>query len=294
MPIIKNSLRPALRWLQQKAAMNYTAGPGADNALSTAKLLAGLGYQITLGYWNTNHEDPSHVLDRNITAKTLLSDSNIPGYLSIKAPAFGDNNDLLRSLVETGNQHRIPLHFDSLKPEFADLIFASINTVHQASQNITGCTLPGRWQRSPADAEQAMALGLAVRVVKGQWPDPVKTDIDPVSGFMSVIEALSGHTQAVRVASHDPVLVTMALNHLLGTGTPCELEVLYGLPLQHVIPIARTLGVPVRIYVPFGHAWIPYCLSAIRKNPSVLWWLFKDALGGSYVRRIPRITSGAK
>jgi hypothetical protein len=30
------------------------------------------------------------------------------------------------------------------------------------------------------------------------------------------------------------------------------------------------LNIPVRIYIPYGHAWLPYALSAALKNVSVL------------------------
>lgn len=284
---IKSALRPTVRWLQNKATLNYTSGPEADNAISTASYICKLGYNVTIGYWNLTKESPQHVVSQHHSAITRLTEHHIPGYLSIKAPAFEFNHDSYLSLIEASDKGNIRLHFDSLHHEYTDATFRLIETFTERYQHVPGCTLPGRWQRSLADAEHAIQLGSAVRVVKGQWPDPDRPDTDPAKGFMAVIEKLAGKAQHVRVASHDPVLVKAALTRLVETDTPCELEVLYGLPLQHVIPIAASFAVPVRIYIPFGYAWLPYCISTVRKNPAILWWLFRDALGGNYLKRIP-------
>jgi proline dehydrogenase len=68
------------------------------------------------------------------------------------------------------------------------------------------------------------------------------------------------------------------LQRLRDGGTPCELELLFGLPMRAVSAVARDAGVPVRVYVPFGAAWMPYALSQLRRKPSTLWWMVKDAL----------------
>lgn len=284
---IKSALRPTVRWLQDKATLNYTSGPEADDAISTASHINQLGYNITIGYWNLGSESPQHVMSQHHSAITRLTEHHIPGYLSIKAPAFEFNHASYLSLIEASNKGNIRLHFDSMHHEHTDATYKLIEAFLDRYHHVPGCTLPGRWQRSLADAERAIQLGSAIRVVKGQWPDPAQPDMDPAKGFMAVIEKLTSKAQLVRVASHDPILVKTALSRLKETETPCELEVLYGLPLQHVVPIAASLAVPVRIYIPFGYAWLPYCISNIRKNPAILLWLFRDALGGNYLKRIP-------
>src|SRR5437870_9369637 len=144
-----------------------------------------------------------------------------------------------------------------------------------------GCTLPARWCRSLSDVDQAVALGVRVRVVKGQWPDPAGSDPDVQRNFLAIVESLAGRASRVGVATHDPQLARAALAHLCATGTACELELLYGLPARTPLEIARAAGVPVRFYVPYGHAWLPYGLSQARQHPRVLWWAMRDLLAGS-------------
>jgi proline dehydrogenase len=78
------------------------------------------------------------------------------------------------------------------------------------------------------------------------------------------------------VASHDVPLAAEAVSRLRRAGTPCELELLYGMPLTRSLRWADTSGVPVRIYVPYGRGYLPYAVSQLRRNPRLLWGLLRD------------------
>ncbi len=168
------------------------------------------------------------------------------------------------------------LHFDALGPETVDRTWQTIAEALPMSNDL-GCTLPARWQRSAADADWAVAHRMAVRVVKGQWPDP-QGDVEPTSGFLALIDRLAGRARAVAVATHNVALAEQALRRLQTAGTPATLELLYGLPSRRQIEIAAKLQVPVRIYVPYGTAYLPYCLNALKRNPRIAWWLIRDSL----------------
>jgi proline dehydrogenase len=144
-----------------------------------------------------------------------------------------------------------------------------------------GCTLPGRWRRSPNDAHWASDHGLCVRVVKGEWPDPREPQRNPRAGFLEVIDALAGRARRVGVATHDVALARAAIRRLQAAGTPCGLELLYGLPMRESIRHARELGIDVRVYVPYGEAYMPYALSQIRRRPRMLLWLLNDLAAGA-------------
>ena len=83
----------------------------------------------------------------------------------------------------------------------------------------------------------------------------------------------------VGVATHDPDLAEAALNLLLEAGTPCELELLRGLPRRRTLEVARRMGVPVRFYYPFGPGWWPYAIDKALARPYLPVWAFRDMLG---------------
>jgi proline dehydrogenase len=42
--------------------------------------------------------------------------------------------------------------------------------------------------------------------------------------------------------------------------------------------VARRLGVPVRVYIPFGPGWWPYALDQALARPYLLKWMIRDRL----------------
>jgi proline dehydrogenase len=95
-------------------------------------------------------------------------------------------------------------------------------------------------------------------------------------GFLAVIDRLAGRASHVAVATHDAPLARESLARLRKKNTPCELELLYGLPLKPARRAAQETGVSVRMYLPYGHGWVPYCISQVYEHPRILWWVLKD------------------
>ena len=143
-----------------------------------------------------------------------------------------------------------------------------------------GIALPGRWRRSVGDAATAQRLGLGVRVVKGQWAEPGHNGVDPASGFLQVVDALRGHRPGVAVATHDAGLLAESLRRLIASGTPCSAELFLGLPFRAPALAARRLGVPIRVYVPYGHGGAPYDVADVAEHPAAAWWLLQDLVLG--------------
>ena len=125
----------------------------------------------------------------------------------------------------------------------------------------------------------ALTGGLAVRVVKGQWGDPNDPRRDMRAGFLEVVDRLAGGTAPVAVATHDVPLAAAVLQRLAAAGTSHSLELLFGLPRRAALELARARGVAVRVYVPYGAAYLPYALGRLRQNPRIAWWLLKDLVG---------------
>ncbi|HXM43586.1 MAG TPA: hypothetical protein VN924_20280 [Bryobacteraceae bacterium] len=267
----------AAPWLPllRKAARSYVAGPELPDALRLAHTFAARGVPAsTLCFWDAQDDRPRHVADMYLATVRAIQSAHLDSYVSIKAPSLGFDSGLIAEIAMAAGEAGIRMHFDSLGPETADRTFRLIEDAHGRDARL-GCTIPGRWRRSPLDAGKAAQMGLRVRVVKGQWPDPGAT-VDPHFGFLDVIDALAGGAAPVAVATHEPVLAAAAIRKLQSSGTPCEMELLYGLPSRAVLKVARNMVVPVRYYLPYGHAWLPYALRQARRDPRILWWVLRD------------------
>lgn len=276
---LKDALRPCWGRLSRLAARSYAAGTELEDAVDACQRIARRGFASIVSYWNGDDDVPRTVADAGLAALGMVRRRGLDCYLSVKATALDFDDGLLGELLERGREPGIRIHFDSMWPEAAGRTFALIAGARAKAAAI-GCTLPGRWPRSVRDADFGVERGLAVRVVKGQWVDPDDPGLEPRAGFLAVIDRLAGRARHVAVATHDVPLACEALRRLQAAQTSCELELLLGLPVARAARAARDLGVPVRLYVPYGRAWVPYCVSQVRRNPRMLWWVVRDVVFG--------------
>lgn len=287
----KKLLRSVIDAIARKASRNYIAGPNLEDAQRVSRYLSNRGYWVTQGYWDDGSDAPEQVVDTYLSAIDQLRELDGENYLSLKIPALHYNAEMYKTVLTKSRQSHIPIHFDSLAPEHVNRTQTFIKEHTEAPLHDIGYTLPGRWERSIKDADLVNELGLNVRVVKGQWEDPDYPNRDPRSGFLKVIDRLAGKASCVRVATHDTSLANDALSRLKATNTPCELELLYGLPITNLVSIADELDVPVRIYIAFGHAYLPYAISSLRKQPAMILKLIKEAYKQNYLSSFPVCTS---
>ena len=262
------------RPVERRAAGAYFAGPDLTDAIAAADRIAARGYELALAYWNADGAAPRAVADESLAALAALRARGLDTYLSVKAPALEYSRELVRQIAA---QQPGVLHFDSHGVETAEETFALAAAACE-EHDAVGITIPGSWHRSPADADQAVDLGLRVRVVKGEWADPGDPDLDTRAGFLAVVDRLTGRARHVSVATHDHELARDAIARLRAAGTPHDVELLIGLPFEPVLVVAGEAGLPVRVYVPYGHASLRYGVGYLRRNPRRVWWLARDLL----------------
>ncbi len=262
--------------LLTRVAGRYIAGDRLTDAAATARTLTDRGLLVTLGYWNATSDDARAVAQEYLRGLDVLAGME-DSYLSAKLPALGFSPTLLAEVLEDGARRGIRVHLDSHWPATAARTRAMLDEALGARPEAdVGVTIPGRWNRSAEDARWACARGLSVRVVKGEWPDPGDPDRDLRAGYLEVIDALAGAARHVGVATHDPWLAGEAVRRLRDASTPCTLELLYGLPMRESLRQARALDLPVRVYVPYGTAYMPYAVDELRRHPRMALWLARD------------------
>jgi proline dehydrogenase len=273
-----NTWRKIARTLIDRAAQCYVAGPNLSDAIDFASALERQGMSSTIAYWNNVGDDPAQIYAAYLRAIDAAADAGIHTYLSIKAPALSMSESFIDAVAARCRDRHIGLHFDAQALSHQSRTLDLIQRLAPSGATL-GCTLPARFEQSRRDVEIAVERGLRVRVVKGQWEDPGHA-IEPRLGFMALIDRLAGRAVHVMVATHEPELAEEALAKLAAHATPAELELLLGLPMRAAKEVAHRLNVPVRIYIPYGHGWLPYAYSDARTDPRILRWILLDALRG--------------
>jgi proline dehydrogenase len=265
----------------RRAASSYVAGPDFNDALRVALRLQNMGFGITICYWNGDDESPRTVADAYLRSLASMHGRNFD-HLSIKLPALDYSYDLLEEIFCAAKIANVKIHFDSLGPETADRTLSVLDRmlikdrVLAKQQANFGMTIPTRWKRSLKDIDWAIERNVPLRIVKGQWPDQGAENLE--GSFIPAIRHLAGRVTQVSLATHNPVLMNESLECLQGANTHSNVELLYGLPMRRGLAVARQFSAPVRFYIPFGYAWLPYCFSQARKNPRIFLRMLKDSL----------------
>ena len=104
--------------------------------------------------------------------------------------------------------------------------------------------------------------------------------VDARKQFVALAEALRGSTARISVATHDCRFAEASLRVRTDAKTPCELELRFSLPLG-ILDVAKAAAVPVRVYTPHGHPYLPYNIAHIRTRPGIALWSMKNFIVGS-------------
>jgi proline dehydrogenase len=250
------------------------SGPGPEAAARRCHSLARDGLAATVGYFQSSRARPEEIVAANRAVAALLADREGDVYLSVKAPPLQFDAGHLRSIADAG----LALMFDAHAEKDVDRTLAAVSVLSGEFPG-TGFALPARWRRSLADGAAFRDSPARIRVVKGEWGDPGGDEPEVAANYVRLVAGLAGRAGPVAVATHDPDLAERSLTLLLEAGTPCELEQLRGLPSRCTAAVARRLGVPVRMYVPFGPGWWPYALDKALGRPYLPVWMIRDRLG---------------
>ncbi|MDX6622075.1 MAG: hypothetical protein QOE75_7 [Solirubrobacterales bacterium] len=258
----------------RRAERAYVCGTELDDVRPELERCVAAGYETTVGFWpgvGVSREKVSSEAFEG--AETLPPGSEV----SIKLDSFGTEPDRLDSLLEATTGHSLTLHIDAVGAGIAGQSQEVALRLNGLAPGRVGCTLPGRWARSAAEAAALADSGLRIRVVKGEFEDP-DGEVDPGAGYLAVVAALAGGNCHVEVATQDAALARATLTSLVEAGTSCELQVLYAMRTGAVIAIARKLGVPVRVYLPYGGGRLPYDRGRVKRDPRLLARVARDAL----------------
>lgn len=244
-------------------------GETACEAARQCERLGRRGMATTAGYFAAADASPDEVAAAYRELAAALAVRRCDVLLAVKAPGVEFAVDPLREIAAPG----VALAFDALAEPHAQ------RTLDLAEELGAGVALPARWRRSAGDAARLRDGPCRIRVVKGEWADPAGDMPDVTAAYLNLVGSLAGRRSTVAVASHDPALAEAALRLLQDAGTPCELEQLRGLPRRRTVAVARRLGVPVRLYYPFGPSWWPYAADKALARPYLPVWALRDLLG---------------
>ena len=191
---------PLWRWLRaRRYALPQQAGgwlpaPDAAAGARIARRLSRRGIAVPIGYFQGDADGA----DAIVAAYGRIAATPLPpgSYLSVKAPPLGFCPQRLRRIAEAGAAAGLPVLLDAHAPADADATLAALAALLPDFPD-SGIALPARWRRSAADAARLSGTSARIRVVKGEWADPLCDAADGDAAYLRLIDALAGRAAPV-------------------------------------------------------------------------------------------------
>lgn len=249
--------------------------------VDVCRVLHSRGIPSTLGKLSKDGDDPAQIVHECQMASDALKSTSAESrfYLSLKPPALNFDLEHAMAIASTALQNGHGIHFDSHDHILADPTIRLLEQVmdqyvspnDMAESWRFGLTLPTRWKRSIADAEWVAEKAVRARLTKGEFKSIGSSDeMDPVKGFLALVDRLAGNVPEIAVATHDYALAREAIGRCKVAGSSVQLELIFGMPIGKMIALSREMGVPVRFYVPYGDTLLVYGIHSILANPQKL------------------------
>ena len=276
-------------------AKRFIAGEDLNSALISIQKIHKAGFLSSLdilGEDVASREQADAAREVYLDLLKKIDQENLPMDYSVKLTQMGLDIDksfcrdnLENILVNAGkNTVRFDMEGSPHTQATLDMCF----DLHSKHKNL-GQAVQAYLFRSPSDVEALIENQISVRLCKGAYKeDPAIAfqSMDDIRGnFLSMAFRLlkEGHMPAI--ATHDEYLLGEILAFISREKINSDsfyFEMLYGVgrDLQKTL-LAK--GFQVRIYTPFGDAWLPYTLRRlIEKKENILFVLknlFKETFG---------------
>ena len=276
-------------------AKRFIAGPDLKTAIPAIRKIQESGYFTSIDILGESVSTRQQAEDAKIEYLKLcesLDSINHSFDFSIKLSQLGLDIDRkfcidnLKQLAQSMGNHTIRLDMEGSAHTQHTLEICE--EVHRTHPHL-GQAIQAYLFRSKNDVRRCIENGISLRLCKGAYKEP--TDIawqsmDEIrANFLKLACQLlkEGHQPAI--ATHDENLLVKLLDFIAQEKIEPEsfyFEMLYGVR-RDLQKILKDKGYRVRIYVPYGKAWLPYTLRRlVEKKENLLFvitHLFRETLG---------------
>jgi proline dehydrogenase len=260
---------PRLSERAYRAAGRYVAGERLDDALAVARRLTADGFAVALDFFG------EHVSEERAARDTAA----VYAGLAHAVEAIGGDVSLALDPSHLGLDVSPALFAELLRDVAAALpagrrvdVGAEDGARTEAALDVAvelaragvplQMTLQANLRRSPGDAGRLVEAGAGVRLVKGAYVESPEVALsygeETDVAYVRLAHDLHSAGARLALATHDPVL----RESLLAALGPVPVEMLLGVREDDARDLVRR-GVPVRLYVPYGHNWFRYWLRRI-------------------------------
>jgi proline dehydrogenase len=263
---------PMLEARAYRAARRYVAGVSRDDAFEAAALLDRQGMTATLDLFGEAVRDPTEavrITDEYVELAKLTADLPEGTWLALDLSHLGldVSADFCRGQLARILEAMPIGRWLQVGAEDSARTDATLDTVIALADESAALTmtLQANLRRSPADARRLAEVEIPIRLVKGAYVEPPsvalpwgeQTDL----AFLGLAAQLAEEGATFSIATHDAAL----REAVLADHGERPIEMLLGVRPDDAAALVDR-GLPVRIYVPFGHDWFRYWMRRLAES----------------------------
>jgi len=282
----------------RRAVSRFMPGEALDDALAAARRLheRHVGTILThLGENVSSREEIEAVQAHYVDALERIAAAGIDSEVSIKLTQLGlDQSERLAfdhtaQLATRARERGARLWIDMEGSAYTERTLALYRELRPAHPNL-GVALQAYLRRTPDDLDALLALGSAVRLVKGAYREPAtiafpdKHDVDE-RFFELARRMLAPEARArgnwVTLGTHDARLIARLEAVVAAEGVPrdgFEFAMLFGIRRGEPERLIAA-GYRARVLISYGSHWFPWYMRRLAERPANLWFVMRSMLG---------------
>jgi proline dehydrogenase len=256
-----------------------------DDAIAVTRALEHQGRFVTYDVLAEERQDIDEARALASEYETVLESiarNRLPATLSLRMTGLGLGRDevpcceLLDRVVRRAADLGVDVTIDMENSSTTSATLRAYRRLRADGFDNVGIVLQSYLRRTRADVQALVDLAPRVRVVKGVWSEPYELAFhDPEiirSNYLRVVDRLVAAGSYLELATHDEWLLEEALELMRNAGLQpggYECQMLLGVRPDLADVLVRE-GHRLRIYVPYGRDWYPYCLRRVRESPQMV------------------------
>jgi len=277
-------------------------GESADAALDAAAMFSasGMGSVLTcLGERVTSPAEAEAVRDHYLELFESVRTRSLPAHVSVKLSHLGLDVDAeacaasVRALAARAEEVGSFLWIDMEESWYVDRTLEVYRQTRAAYHRVGVC-LQAYLRRTPADLDSLLALGPAIRLVKGAYREPPevafarKHETDAAYYaladrlLMDAAGAAQGRGAFPVFGTHDLTLlerVRARADALRVAPGAYEVHMLFGIRPRDQRAL-RDRDVTVRVLISYGSHWFPWYVRRLAARPANVWFVVRSMLPG--------------
>ena len=289
---------PRFRYVQ-RATQRFLPGENLDDALSAARRLAenGVTSLITLVGENVRERNEAAAVTRDyLGILDRIRASALPAEISVKLTQLGLDIDselcfanlmqLVEASVAASSSAPKSVWIDMEHSNYVDATLELHRRARQSRPNVGVC-VQAYLRRTEQDVGSLVAMGAAVRLVKGAYNEPPeiafekKSEVDEnffrLSQMLLSPEARRAGVRAV-LGTHDASLIARICDWAAAQNIAkdqIEFAMLYGIQRAEQLRLARE-GYRSCVLVSYGSYWFPWYMRRLAERPANLWFIVRN------------------